>query len=133
MLRVWRKYYELTKILRVDKSTASWGKLKAVVKMYEQSIHSAQIVKILKIGNLIERLKMPILCLFSTRLCAALKTVLWSLIVEIKLLKCNTHGLIFTYFFNSLLPFKCPNSEVYLPTRITMFNSCIFYPTRNSK
>ena len=55
--------------------------------MYEQSIHSAQIVKVLKIVNLIERLKMSILCLFSARLCAALKTVLWSLIVEIKLLK----------------------------------------------
>ena len=80
----WWKYYKLTIILRVDKSTVSWGKLKAVLKKYEKSIQSAQMVKSLKIAYFE---KMSILCLYSTSLCAALETVLWSLIAENKLLK----------------------------------------------
>ena len=53
----------------------------------KKTIHSAQIVKLLKMLTLEKGLKMSVLCSFSTRLCAALETVLWSLLVEIKFLK----------------------------------------------
>ena len=43
--------------IRVDKSTVSWGKLKVAVEKYEKSIHSAQIVKLLKIAYFREKLE----------------------------------------------------------------------------
>ena len=46
----------------------------------KKSIHSAQIIKLLKIFQFIER---SMLCLPPTRLCATLKTVVWSIIVKI--------------------------------------------------
>ena len=62
---------------------------------------------------------MSISCLFSARLCAALETVLWSLIVEIKFLEVQH-----TYtYLNVIFKFLFANLYIYVYLEYILSNS----------
>ena len=135
-IRNWRKYHGLSIILWVDVNTANWGKMIVGVKYIyiyiHIYIHSAQIVKLLKIAHFIERLKnVYLMFIFNQVVCYCENgTLVFNrrifFFFFFFFFENAARVLIFTYFFNSFFIFNTPTRK-FICQRVKQCLTCVYF------